>query len=172
MTNSALLLSALLAVAPATGAPQSASAYQQPGERIEGDRDTEAAILAVVLAFYKPAGRQSRWIDNERLPSSASGVPADGLDAQSVDALVTRLGEGRFCPGAERHRCRSDVGGRLRVSAVYRTDDSHARVAVLFENAWPGAPRVASTQVFHLVREVKSRGWRIAGRAPASEQAP
>jgi hypothetical protein len=177
-----LLLSALLPAAPGDRTPQPASAYQQPGERVEADRDTETSILASVLVFYTPAGHHSRWIDTERLPA-APGVPADALDARRVDALVTRLGAGRFCAAAERRRCRSDVGGRLRVSAVYRSDDSHARVAVLFEHAWPGAPRVSSTQVFHLVRDVDVRlkrgataarknGWRITGRELATEQAP
>lgn len=86
------------------------------------------------------------------------------LDTGTVDELIGRLGRGRFCASERRRECRSEAGGRLRTSPVYRRDDDHARVIVDFESVWPYAPSTVSTQVFILGR--KGQRWRIERRGP------
>lgn len=143
-------------------APALATAFQQPGEDIERSRSTEIGILETVLRFYNPPGSQSRWLDAERLPPVPDATAAP-LDGGTIAELVQHLGAGRFCPSDKRDACRSTDGGALRVSLVYRRDDTHARIAVRFESHWFAAPSVATTQVFFLER--RGSAWHIISRA-------
>jgi hypothetical protein len=96
------------------------------------------------------------------LPAGAGAAPTT-LSPMVVDALVERLGRGRFCASDARHVCRFQQGGRLRVSAPYLTDADHARVVVEFESVWPYGPSIVSTQVIWLARD--KNVWRIQRRA-------
>jgi hypothetical protein len=152
-------------VAPAAwGQTPPASQYRQPGETIEADPVRQLGILEAALRFYRPSGAQSRWIDGTLLSSTPNSDPATLLPAV-VDTLVERLGRGRFCASDARDACRYRQGGRLRTSAPYLIDQTHARVVVAFESVWPYGPSIVSYQTIWLVHD--PMGWRIERRGVA-----
>lgn len=162
----AILLFAFLAGFP--GGQVSFSAYMQPHEHAETAPDVELQVLSTALRFYSPPRGQARWLEAERLPAAPDAIAAP-LDRAAIDDLVLRLGAGRFCAAGARDLCRSQRGGGLRVSPVYRSGET-ARVAVSFESAQPHARPITSTQVFVLTRDAS--GWRIDQRALAAGSAP
>jgi hypothetical protein len=139
-----------------------AGQFRQPAETVETNPARQTDILEAVLRFYRPFGAQSRWIDREVLPSSADATPVI-LAKEVVDSLLDRLGRGRFCATESREDCKFRQGGRLRVTAPYLTDPTHARVVVEFESVWPYGPSIVTSQQIWLVHD--SRGWRIERRA-------
>lgn len=153
------------AVAPAAwGQTPPASQYRQPDETIEADPVRQLGILEAALRFYRPSGAQSRWIDGTLLPATPDSAGV-ALLPSVVDTLVERLGRGRFCASDARDACRYRPGGRLRTSAPYLTDQTHARVVVEFESVWPYGPSIVSHQTIWLVHGPK--GWRIERRGVA-----
>ena len=151
------LFLALIVAAQALAAGQ----YLQAGESIEADPARQLPILEAALAFYRPSGVQSRWIDPVLLPAT-SGPDAGELAPEVVTALVERLGRGRFCAATVMADCRFRQGGRLRVSAPYLTDPGHARVVVQFESVWSYGPAIITYQTFWLARQ--GAGWTIVRR--------
>jgi hypothetical protein len=151
------LLLALIVAAQTLVAGQ----YRQAGESVETDPQRQLDILDAALAFYRPSGIQSRWIDRALLPTepdAAAGV----LSPTVVEGLVDRLGRGRFCAADARDACRFRQGGRLRVSPPYLSDPQHARVVVQFESVWTYGPSIVSYQTMWLARQ--EGGWKIVRR--------
>ena len=154
-----------MAVAPAAWAQTPpATQFRQPGETIEADPVRQLGILEAALRFYRPSGTQSRWIDGTLLPATPDSDGA-ALLPSVVDTLVERLGRGRFCASDAREACRYRQGGRLRTSAPYLSDRTHARVVVEFESVWPYGPSIVSCQTIWLVHD--SKGWQIERRGVA-----
>ena len=162
-----LVLVVLLAMAAepaAWGQTPPPGQYRQPVETIEVDPVRQLGILEAALRFYRPSGTQSRWIDGTLLPATPNSNGA-ALLLSVVDTLVERLGRGRFCASDARDACRFRQGGRLRTSAPYLTDQTHARVVVEFESVWPYGPSIVSYQTIWLVHG--PQGWRIERRGVA-----
>jgi hypothetical protein len=152
-------------IAPAAwGQTPPASQYRQPDETTEADPGRQLGILEAALRFYRPSGTQSRWIDGTLLPATRNSRGA-ALLPSVLDALLDRLGRGRFCASDAREACRYRQGGRLRTSAPYLSDQTHARVVVGFESVWPYGPSIVSYQTIWLVHDAK--GWRIERRGAA-----
>ncbi len=141
-----------LPFAPATGAVTLAPADQE-------------AIYLRVLQFYRPAGSDTRRIDEQLLPVS-SADSATPLDPALARRLVQQLGSTHYCFSGTVPSCLDKMGGGLRLSTIDGLAADQARVAVHYSGGQVYAPGAAfsGTEVFLMKRETS--GWRIVAHAP------
>lgn len=150
--------------APLRGDPAAAAALPP------ADRD---AIHAAVLRFFRPTGRQARWIDPRPL-APVRGAETDSAaapDAAWALAVRESAGSARVCVlDDEGAPCRGRSGGVLRLSRAYAAGDGEARVFVRYAPARESdgevvrAPGPAIESLFTLARD--GGRWRIVDHRP------